>query len=164
MYVQDFLRSRHVWFETLLHRPSSSAAELASRLHVPGRGVAKTVLVRAGDDFVLTVLPATARIDLARLARVLGISSTQLRLASPDEILQVFDDCELGVIPPFGRMYGLETIVDDSLADNPTIVFGANTRHDAVRMRFSDYEDVEEPVGTIFAEPIVSKMAESTSR
>jgi Ala-tRNA(Pro) deacylase len=164
MYVQDFLRSQHVLFETLLHRPTSSAAELASSLHVPGREVAKTVLVRAGDDFVLTVLPATVRIDLGRLARVLGISSTQLRLASPDEILEVFDDCEPGVIPPFGRIYGLETIVDDSLADNQTIVFGANTRHDAVRMRFSDYEAVEEPVGAIFAEPIVPKMAESPTQ
>ena len=91
MYVQDFLRKHDVWFESLLHRPVSCATKLASSVHVPGRGVAKTVLVRAGDDFVLTVLPATDRINLGRLAGVLGISLTQVRLASPDEILEVFE-------------------------------------------------------------------------
>ena len=160
MYVEDYLRSQHVWFETLLHRPASSATKLASSVHVPGRGVAKTVLVKAGEKFVLAVLPATARIDLDRLGRVLGIDSSQLRLASRDEILQTIGDCEPGVIPPFGRLYGLETIMDDSLADNPTIVFGANTRHQGMRMRFSDYEALEEPVRAVFAEPIVRSQRE----
>jgi Ala-tRNA(Pro) deacylase len=163
MYVEDFLRNQHVWFEMLLHRPASSATHLASSVHVPGRGVAKAVLVRAGERFVLAVLPATARIDLGRLARVLGIGSSQLRLATPDEILQTIGDCEPGVIPPFGRLYGLETIMDDRLAENAMIVFGANTRHEGMRMRFSDYEALEEPVRAIFAEPIVSTMTESTA-
>ena len=99
-------------------RPASSATKLASSVHVPGREVAKTVLVKAGERFVLAVLPATARIDLDRLGRALGINSSQLRLASSDEILQTIGDCEPGVIPPFGRLYGLETIMDDSLAEN----------------------------------------------
>jgi Ala-tRNA(Pro) deacylase len=165
MYVEDFLGNQHVWFETLLHRPASSATKLASSVHVPGRGVAKTVLVRAGEKFMLAVLPATTRVDLGRLARVLGISLSQLRLASSDEVLQTIGDCEPGVIPPFGRLYGLETIMDDSLADNPTIVFGANTRHMGMRMRFLDYEALEEPVRAAFAEPIVSvsTMAASTA-
>jgi Ala-tRNA(Pro) deacylase len=130
---------------------------------VPGRGVAKTVMVKAGERSVLAVLPATARIDLGRLGRALGIDPSQLRLASPDEILQTIGDCEPGVIPPFGRLYGLETIVDISLADNPMIVFGANTRHEGMRMRFSDYEALEEPLRAIFAEPIGSTMAESAA-
>jgi Ala-tRNA(Pro) deacylase len=163
MYVEDFLRSQHVWFETLLHRPASSATKLASSVHVPGRGVAKTVLVKSGERFVLAVLPATARIDLGRLGRTLGIDASQLRLASTDEILQTIGDCEPGVIPPFGRLYGLETIMDDSLADNVTIVFGANTRHQGMRMWLHDYEVLERPLRASFCEPIVAIMAESTA-
>jgi Ala-tRNA(Pro) deacylase len=164
MYVEDFLHTEHVWFETLLHRPASSATKLASSVHVPGRGVAKTVLVKAGERFVLAVLPATARIDFGRLARVLGIHSSQLRLASADEILKTIGDCEPGVIPPFGQLYGLETLMDESLADNVAIVFGANTRHEGMRMRFSDYQALEEPVRADFAEPIVPSLAESISQ
>jgi Ala-tRNA(Pro) deacylase len=162
MYVEDFLRNQHVWFETLLHRPASCATRLASSVHVPGRGVAKSVLMKAGERFVLAVLPATARIDLSRLGRALGIDSSELRLANPGEILETIDDCEPGVIPPFGRLYGFETIMDDSLADNPTIVFGANTRHQGLRMRLHDYEILEQPLRAVFSEPIVSTMAEST--
>ena len=69
MYVVDFVRDRSVWFETLLHRPASSATRLAGSVHIPGRNVAKTVLVRIGDSFLLAVLPATSRIDLERLVQ-----------------------------------------------------------------------------------------------
>ena len=72
MYLVDYLRSHRVWFKTLLHPPTSSAAKLASSLHVPGRAVAKTVLVKAGVDYVLTVLPATSRINMNRLCDALG--------------------------------------------------------------------------------------------
>jgi Ala-tRNA(Pro) deacylase len=133
-------------------------------VHEPGRGVAKTVLVRAGEKFVLAVLPATARIDFGRLAGVLGINSSQLRLASADEIVKTIGDCEPGVIPPFGQLYELETLMDESLADNVTVVFGANTRHQGMRMRFTDYEALEEPVRADFAEPIVPNLAESISQ
>ena len=163
MYVKDYLRSQDVWFESLLHRPASSATQLASSTHVPGRGVAKTVLVRAGEKFVLAVLPATAKINLARLSSELGISAPQLRLASPDEIIQTIGDCEPGVIPPFGQLYDLQTIVDERLADNAMIVFGANLRHEGMRMRFSDYEALEEPMRASFADPVVSRRTEQTA-
>jgi Ala-tRNA(Pro) deacylase len=163
MYVEDFLRSHHVWFEALLHQPVSSATKLASSVHVPGRGVAKTVLVKGGKRFVLAVLPATARIDLDLLGRALGIDASELRLANSDEVLQQIDNCEPGVIPPFGRLYGMETIMDDSLAENPMIVFGAHTRHQGLRMRFSDYEVLEQPLRAMFGEPIVAAAAAPTA-
>ena len=72
MYVLDFLRSRDVWFEALLHHPASSSAKRAQSVHVPGRSVAKAVLIKAGDSFVLAMLPSTSRIDLCRLSEVLG--------------------------------------------------------------------------------------------
>ena len=74
MYVLDFLRTRRVGFETFFHRPASSATRLAGCLHVPGRSVAKLVLVKAGEEFVLAVLPATSRVDLDRLGDALRIA------------------------------------------------------------------------------------------
>jgi Ala-tRNA(Pro) deacylase len=158
MYVLDFLRSQGVWFEPLLHRPASSSTKRAGSVHVPGRTVAKAVLVKAGDCFLLAVLPSTSRIDLAQLSEVVGEPASQVRLATPDELFELFLDCEPGVVPPFGRLYGLKTLVDSGLTHSSEIVFGANTRHEGLRMLFSDFQTLEEPVRASFTRPLVSEL------
>ena len=149
MRIRDYLQSRQIRFQTLLHCPMPSATRFAQSVHVPGRNVAKAVLVNAGEKYVLSVLPATHRIDTDRLARVLSVD--QVRIASEDEVGRVFADCERGALPPFGRLYGLTTIVDADLAGMAEIVFLANTRHEGVRMSYRDYEAVEDPIRARFA-------------
>jgi Ala-tRNA(Pro) deacylase len=155
MRICDYLRSRVVRFEVLLHRPAPSAARMAETVHVPGRTVAKGVLVRAGGSFVLAVLPATHRIDLDRLAAFLGVDDA--RIATEPEVMVIFHDCERGALPPFGKLYGLSTIVDASLAGGSEIVFVGNARHEGVRMRFRDYEAIEGPMRGRFASMICPK-------
>jgi Ala-tRNA(Pro) deacylase len=157
MYVLDFLRGRGVWFEALLHRPASSSTKRAGSVHVPGRTVAKAVLIRAGDSFVLAVLPSTSRIDLVQLSEVVGEPPAQVRLATPDELFKLFPDCEPGVVPPFGQLYGLKTVVDMGLADSPEIIMGANTRHEGLRMLFRDFQALEEPIRASFTRPLVGE-------
>ncbi len=154
MYVVDFLRTRHVWFETFLHCPASSAARLAGHAHIPGRSVAKTVLVKAGDGFALAVLPATSRLNMERFAAALRLEPELVRLATPDEIDVVFHDCEPGTIPPFGRLYGLRTTIDVSLLEAGVLLFRTNARHQGLRMTVRDFEGIEEPLRAQFAEPI----------
>jgi Ala-tRNA(Pro) deacylase len=149
MCIREFLQSRHVWFETMLHPPAPSASKLAQSIHVSGRHVAKAVLVEMGGTYRLAVLPATARIDLDRLAQVLD--GQDVRIATEDEVEHVFGDCERGALPPFGRLYGLTTLVDTSLSGGSEIVFVGNTRHEGVRMRYRDYEALEGPVRARFA-------------
>jgi Ala-tRNA(Pro) deacylase len=158
MYVHDFLRSRGVWFEPLLHRPASSSTKRAGSVHVPGRRVAKAVLIRAGDSFVLAVLSSTSWIDLVQLSEVVGAPLAQVRLATPDELLELFPDCEPGVVPPFGQLYGLKTVVDSGLADSPEIIMVANTRHEGLRMLFRDFQTLEEPVRASFSRPFVGEV------
>ena len=117
-------------------------------------GLRKAVLIKAGDSFVLAVLPSTSRIDLGRLSEVVGAPASQVRLATPDELLEIFPDCEPGVVPPFGRLYGLTTLVDSGLAESAEIVVGANTRHEGLRMHFRDFQALEEPVRASFTRPI----------
>jgi Ala-tRNA(Pro) deacylase len=160
MYALDYLRSRGVWYEPLLHRPASSSTKRAGCVHVPGRRVAKAVLVRAGESFVLAVLPSTARIDLVRLSGVVGEAVSRVRLATLDELCEVFPDCEPGVVPAFGQLYGLKTLVDSALADSTEIVMGANTRHEGVRMLFSDFQRLEQPVAASFARLLAPEFEE----
>jgi len=151
MYTVEFLRSRRVWFEELLHRPASSATKHAHNMHVPGRMVAKTVLVKAGDRPVLAVLPCTSRIDLGQFGALLGVPASQVRLATTDELLGIFTDCEPGVVPPFGRLYNLSTVFDVSLLEVGELVFVGNMRHEGLRLRAGDYLAIEEPLLGSFA-------------
>ena len=154
MYTVEFLRSRRVWFEELLHQPASSATKHAHNMHIPGRMVAKTVLVKVGERFVLSVLPCTSRVDLGRLAALVERPASEVRLATVEELVAIFTDCEPGVVPPFGRLYDLGTIFDVSLLAEEDLVFVGNLRHEGLRMRASDYVAIEEPLIGSFAERI----------
>jgi Ala-tRNA(Pro) deacylase len=154
MYVLDYLRSRGVWFEPLLHHPASCSTKRAGCMHVPGRGVAKAVLIKAADSFVLAVLPSTSWIDLRRLSDAMRAPVSTIRLATLDEVVGIFADCEPGVVPAFGRLYGLVTLVDSGLATQTDIVLGANTRHEGLRMRFEDFQTLEQPTRATFGRPI----------
>jgi Ala-tRNA(Pro) deacylase len=156
MYIHDFLRSRGVWFETLLYQPASSSAKRARNARITGRRVAKAVLVRAGDSFVLAVLPASCTIDLDRLSQVVGSPTADIRLATSEEVLAVFPDCEPGVVPPFGRLYGLSTVVDSGFSEIGDIVVSANTRHEGLWMHFRDFAAIEGPEQASFSRPIVA--------
>ena len=135
---------------------------MAETVHVPGRTVAKAVLIRAGDAFAMAVLPATHRIDLDRLGLILGVDD--LRIATEPEVMAIFHDCERGALPPFGRLYGLTTIIDTALAGGSEVVFVANTRHEGIRMRFRDYEALETPMRGRFASMISPGRREPSRR
>jgi Ala-tRNA(Pro) deacylase len=154
MGISEYLQSREIPFKRLLHGPAPCATRVARSLHVPGSTVAKAVLVRSSETegFFLAVLPATQRIDMARLQPILG--SGELRLATEAELEHVFHDCELGAIPPFGTLYGVTMIVDASLAQAEEILVESNCRHVGVLLAFRDFMALENPHVARFAVPI----------
>jgi Ala-tRNA(Pro) deacylase len=149
MNVQEFLRQRDVPFQMMDHRPTYNAQSLAQAVHVSGEEVAKTVLLRAGEDYMLAVVPATHTIDLHGVEELVGVEDVDL--ATEAECGYRFNDCELGALPPFGSRYGMKTLVERSLAEHDEIVFESNNHHEAVRMRFSDFETLEQPMVGHFA-------------
>lgn len=146
MNVQKFLKERRVPFEILAHEPTYDAQHMAQAVHVPGREVAKTVLLRAnhGYKYIVAVLPATNMIDFRRASEDLG--GTELALATEVEMAEICPDCEMGALPPFGSQYGLKTVVDESLVADESIVFEGNTHAEAIRMKFADFCDIEHPL------------------
>src|SRR5205085_5702576 len=111
MRVPQFLTDENVPFETVLHPPTYTAARRARLLGVSGRGLAKCVLLRGPDGHALAIVPATGRVNLDAAARALG---GPVRLAQPAEIPFVFGDCEWGTLVPFGTLYGVPTLLDES--------------------------------------------------
>jgi Ala-tRNA(Pro) deacylase len=150
MRVSQFLSDQQVPFETVLHPPAYTAQRLAKYLHVPGRQVAKCVLLARPTGFVLAVLAATHQVDLKAVARALGFP---LRLANHLEIADVFRDCEWGTLVPFGTLYGLSTIVDESLDPEARIIFEAQMHAVAISMAYRDFERLEHPRRMVFSQP-----------
>jgi Ala-tRNA(Pro) deacylase len=143
MRLDELLTERHVPYERLHHHPAYTANRTAQVLHVPGKEVAKTVVLRVDGRYVLAVLPATHRIDLEQIRQDLG--AERVEMATEAEMDRLFPDCERGAVPPFGSLYQLETWVDEALAADERIVFDAQSHEDAIRMRYQDYEALEHP-------------------
>ncbi len=150
MRIPDYLSDQHIRFETLVHPPAYTAERLARYLGLPGKQVVKSVLLRGPTGPLLAVLPAPCRVDTEAVAAFLG---GPVRLAGAAEIAAVFSDCEWGVVSPFGRLYGLTTILEDSLAPETLIVFEAHSHAEAIRLRCLDFERLERPHRLRFARP-----------
>ncbi len=149
MRLDEVLSERHVHFERLRHRPTFTANRMAQTLHVHGKEVAKAVLLRAGFGYVLAVLPATHQVDLCLVREELG--EEWVELASEREVEQLFADCEPGAHPPFGSLYNIQTLMDESLAEDDAIVFEGQNHEEAYRIAFRDYEALEHPMTGRFA-------------
>jgi Ala-tRNA(Pro) deacylase len=150
MRVPVFLADQQVAFETLVHPPAFTAQKRAKYLHVSGRRLAKCVLLAGTRGFVLAVLPATRQVDPEAVGRQL---EDRYRLADDREVAEVFRDCEWGALAPFGTLYGVPTILDDSLAADDWIVFGAQGHALAIRMHCRDFEGLERPHRFPFTRP-----------
>jgi Ala-tRNA(Pro) deacylase len=148
MRIAEFLVEQRVAFESLPHAPAYTAQQLAKHLRLPGAEVAKCVLLRGPAGYVLAVLPATHQVNTDSLWLPLG---GPVRLAIEAEIGEVFPDCEWGVVPPFGVLYGLKSIIDESLRPETMIVFEGHSRFQAIRMRCADFERLERPRRLRFA-------------
>lgn len=145
MNVSELLQQRNVAYDVIPHRDTYDAQRMAQTLHVAGREVAKTVLLRVdnGKQYSVAVLPADKSIDFERASELLGGSNVEL--ATEIEIGEHCPDCELGALPPFGSQYGMMTLVDESLTQDEQIVFEGNTHHEAIRMKFNDFREIEQP-------------------
>jgi Ala-tRNA(Pro) deacylase len=148
MRIADFLAQQRVTFEPLPHPPAFTAHKRAKSLRVAGSQVAKSVLLKGPAGYLLAVLPATHHVDTELLARTLG---GPVHLADGREIAAVFHDCEWGVVPPFGGLYGLPTLLDDSLSPDARLVLEMNTHVEAVRLLCRDFEHLERPRRLRFA-------------
>jgi Ala-tRNA(Pro) deacylase len=136
--LRNFLEREKVRYEHETHRTAYTAQEVAQEEHVPGKIVAKSVVLKVDDGFVLAVMPATARADFLRFKSALG--AKEVRLATELEFTGLVPDCEVGAMPPFGNLYGVPVYVDKALTQDEEIIFNAGTHQDTVRMRYADFE------------------------
>jgi len=155
--IRDYLDSQNVPYETLHHTQAYTGQEVAHSLHVSGKKCVKGVLVEGDEKPVLAVIPASHRVHLIDLRSALEVS--ELEMLHESELTRLFPDCDLGAVPPFGNLYGIEVWVDRAVADAEEIIFCAGTHEDCIRMRYSDYAKLALPRLGRFSELAAAKAA-----
>lgn len=141
--LKEFLDGNRIKYVTVSHSLAYTAQEIAATAHVPGKELAKTVIVKADGRMAMAVLPASFKIDFGMLAQTIG--AKKLELATEKEFKQLFPDCELGAMPPFGNLYGMDVYVAESLTDDTQIVFNAGTHTELMRLPLQDYMALVKP-------------------
>jgi Ala-tRNA(Pro) deacylase len=141
--LQEFLDRNQVKYISIKHSPAFTAQEIAASAHIPGQEVAKTVVVKLDGELALVVLPAPEMVRMEHLKAETG--AKQAELASEEEFRDRFPDCEVGAMPPFGNLYGMDTYVEKSLTGDQEIAFNGGTHTELVKMAFSDYRSLAQP-------------------
>jgi Ala-tRNA(Pro) deacylase len=150
--LQTYLDTHHVPYEVLTHSIVYTAQEVAHVQHIPGREMAKVVIAKTEENApLMLVLPATHMVDFARLQTVLGI---RVELEDERAFSALFPDCKIGAAPPFGNLFGLNTLVDTTLTHDEQIVFNAGSHWQTVRMRYADFARLVQPCIAAFARPL----------
>lgn len=150
MKLLDYLSSAGVDFTVMHHEEYYTAQEEAAAQGLSGHIFAKTVVVNADDDPVLLVLPASHRVDLARVEELLR---AEVRMANESEMKRLFPDCEVGAEPPFGSQFRVRTLVDEHLAEQERIAIRACSHTEVVLLSYADYARLERPEVARFAVP-----------
>ena len=141
--ISTYLDRHGVSYSVVQHPVAYTAQEEAAATHVPGREWAKAVVCIVDNQPTLAVLPADYLVDLERFRT--ACRATSVRLASEAEIKPLYSDCEVGAMPPFGPLYRQPVLVDRSLTSDPEILFNAGSHHEAIRMRYQDFEELVKP-------------------
>jgi Ala-tRNA(Pro) deacylase len=147
--LKDFLDNNGVRYVSISHSKAFTANEVAASVHVPGKEMAKTVMVKLDGRMAMAVVPASLRVSLEQLRDAIG--AHEVTLADEDEFKVLFPDCEVGAMPPFGNLYGLEVYVADVLAEDEQISFNAGNHTEIIRLRYADFERLVRPHVMTFA-------------
>ncbi len=139
----EYLDTSGVKYTILSHSLAYTALEVAHAVHVPGKEIAKTVIVWIDGTMTMVVLPGTNLINFTALREQLGAKGVDL--ASEQEFSSRFPECEVGAMPPFGNLFGMPVIAASLLADDTEIAFNAGSHHELVRMSYADYVDIVKP-------------------
>ena len=152
MNLQSTLDELGIAYRVCNHPTAYTAQDLAAAEHVPGRQVIKPVVVEADGKFMMCALPACYRIDFDELKAQLN--AQYVRLADEKTLREIFQDCELGAEPPVGRLYGLPTLMDESLCADNHVTFQAGSHREAVTMSLAEYRRLAMPEMAHFGRPM----------
>ena len=141
--LKKYLEENDVRFVTIKHSPAFTTQEIAALAHVPGKDLAKTVMVKLDGKMAMVVLQAPDHVSVKRLREFSGAEDVEL--ASEEEFAGIFPNCETGAMPPFGNLWDIDVFVDEHLREDEEIVFNAGSHTELVRLSYADFERLVKP-------------------
>ena len=141
--LKEMLDEAKVSYEVYNHALAYTAQEVAATQHVSGKEMAKVVILKADGALVMGVLMGSQKVSLNRAMQSLG--ANEVRVATENEFISRFPDCEIGAMPPFGNLFGLLVYVDPALEQDEFIYFNAGNHVQTVRVRYKDFERLVQP-------------------
>jgi Ala-tRNA(Pro) deacylase len=141
--IKEFLDHERVKYVSIKHSPAYTAQEIAASAHVRGKELVKTVMVKLDGKMAMAVLPASLKVNFERLQQESG--ADQVDLAGEKEFKDMFPDCEIGAMPPFGNLYNMQVYVSHRLAEDDEIAFNAGSHTELIRMSYKDFQRLVKP-------------------
>ncbi len=141
--LAEFLNEHNIKYVTIRHSLAYTAQEIAASAHLPGKELAKTVMINIDGKMAMAVLPASSKVNFETLKNAAGVKNAEL--ASEEEFQRMFPDCEIGAMPPFGNLYGMEVFASETLAQDEEIAFNAGSHTELVRLAYKDFERLVSP-------------------
>jgi Ala-tRNA(Pro) deacylase len=141
--LKEMLDEAKIPYEVYTHALAYTAQEIAAKQHFSGNEMAKVVMLEADDKLVMGVLRGNDKISLKIVQESLG--ARHVRLATEDEFIARFPECEIGAMPPFGNLFGVNVYVDPALEKDEYIYFNAGNHVQTVRIKYKDFARLVKP-------------------
>ncbi|MGQ1787375.1 MULTISPECIES: aminoacyl-tRNA deacylase [unclassified Saccharicrinis] len=141
--LESFLRNADVSFNKIVHHKTYTAQRTAADAHISGKEIAKTVIMKLDGQMCMVVLPGDMQIDFNLLKEATG--AKEIRLATEIEFKDLFENCEVGAMPPFGNLYDMPVYVAESLSKDVFIAFNAGSHSLLIQMKYADFERLVQP-------------------
>ena len=148
--LKNYLDENNIKYLCIKHSEAFTAQEIAESAHVPGKEMAKTVIIDLDGRMVMAVVPASFHVDFQQFERESG--ATRASLATEESFRERFPDCELGAMPPFGNLYDMDVYVSKTLAEDEEIFFNAGNHTELIRLNYKDYDKLVHPKVLRFSE------------
>jgi Ala-tRNA(Pro) deacylase len=149
--LKEFLDSHQVKYIVITHSQAYTSLEIAALSRIPGKEIAKTVMVKADGKMIMVVVPASHMVDFKLLHTFIG--ATHVDLADEPAFKNLFPECEVGAMPPFGNLFGIDVLVSDSLTEDEMIAFNAGSHKELIRMTYRDFAQLVQPKVGAFSFP-----------
>lgn len=141
--LQQYLAAQSVPYDVLEHKRTGCSARTADASHVPAECLAKGVVVKHREGYLLAIVPASRQVQLEEVGRWLH---RPVGLATEEEASGLFPDCEPGAVPPIAAAYGLSAVVDESLERQEHIYFEGGDHRVLVHVTGPEFHRLMEKV------------------
>jgi len=132
----DYLDSLGIGYDLVHHDRTGCSAETAQAAHIPASSLAKSVVVEDDRECLACVIPANHYVAFSALDELLD---SHFFLATEEELIDLFGDCERGAVPAAAQAFGIKVLVDEQLLDCEDVYFEAGDHTELVHMNGDEF-------------------------